>query len=142
MTTRDALVAESRTWIGTKFVHQGRLKGVGVDCIGLIAQTAQATGVLDVDETNYGRTPDPARMRKALMTHLDPVAFKDLLPGDILWFRVIRQPQHVGLVTQVVPKLRMVHAYSRRTLNECVEQDVDGFWRSRVVGCFRFRGID
>lgn len=140
--TRAEVVAEARSWIGTPFVHQARLKGIGVDCIGLISQTAKAKGLLQADATDYSRTPDPARMRSALTQHLDPVPFKDIQPADILWFRVISQPQHVGLVTEVTPKLRMVHAYSRKKMNQCIEQDVGGFWRSRIVGCFRFRGLD
>lgn len=142
MTTRAEVVAEARSWIGTPFVHQARIKGIGVDCIGLVTQTAKATGLLDVDATDYSRTPDPTRMREGLTRHLDAVPFKELQPADVIWFRVISEPQHVGLVSEVTPKLRMVHAYSRKRLNQCVEQDVDGFWRSRIIGCFRFRGLD
>ena len=34
--TRAAIVAEARTWIGTRYRHQGSLKGVGCDCLGLV----------------------------------------------------------------------------------------------------------
>jgi len=34
--TRAAIVAEARSWIGTRYRHQGSLKGVGCDCLGLV----------------------------------------------------------------------------------------------------------
>lgn len=141
MTTRDAIVAEARDWIGTPFHHQGRLKAVGVDCIGLVVGVAKALGIPHADRTDYGRTPNPAMMRAALAEQLETIAFKDVLPGDILWFRVASDPQHIGIVTTCDP-MKMVHSYSRAQVMACVEQPVDGFWRKRVAGSFRFRGID
>jgi cell wall-associated NlpC family hydrolase len=32
--TREAVIAEARTWLGTPWHHQASLKGVGCDCIG------------------------------------------------------------------------------------------------------------
>ena len=37
MITTQALIEEAKTWEGTKFQHQARLKGVAVDCVGLIS---------------------------------------------------------------------------------------------------------
>jgi cell wall-associated NlpC family hydrolase len=34
--TRTSILKEARTWIGTPYHHRGRVKGVGVDCGGLI----------------------------------------------------------------------------------------------------------
>lgn len=34
--TRAAIVAEARGWIGTPYRHQASLKGVGCDCLGLV----------------------------------------------------------------------------------------------------------
>ena len=35
-TTRTDVVAAAREWLGTPFHHQARLRGVGVDCVGLV----------------------------------------------------------------------------------------------------------
>ena len=35
---RDLVVAEARAWMHTPYQHKGRIKGVGVDCGGLIYQ--------------------------------------------------------------------------------------------------------
>ena len=33
---RDAIVAAARGWIGTPYVHQASVKGLGCDCLGLL----------------------------------------------------------------------------------------------------------
>jgi NlpC/P60 family putative phage cell wall peptidase len=33
---RDMIVQEARGWIGTPYMHQASLKGVGCDCLGLV----------------------------------------------------------------------------------------------------------
>ena len=33
---RATIVAEARAWIGTPYRHQGSLKGIGCDCLGLV----------------------------------------------------------------------------------------------------------
>jgi hypothetical protein len=41
MLSGNTFIAQARTWIGTPFHHQGRLKGVGCDCLGLIVGVAE-----------------------------------------------------------------------------------------------------
>ena len=41
MITKEDVVREAKTWLGTPFHHQGRLKGVGVDCAGVIVCVAK-----------------------------------------------------------------------------------------------------
>ena len=135
------IVAEARSYIGTPFQHQARLKGVGIDCVGLVIGVAHALGLSEFDTADYGRQPNPVAMGAALDAHLDRVNLSDIRPGDILWLRMIREPMHVAIVTEIDP-LRIVHAYQRPGLSRCVEQGVDAAWRRRIVACFRFRGVD
>ena len=60
MTTRADVVAEARTWLGTKWIHQHRAKGQGVDCAGLIICVVRDLGLLsaDFDINGYSRMPD------------------------------------------------------------------------------------
>lgn len=46
---RAAIIAVSRTWIGTPFVHQGRVKGLGCDCVGIPLCVAEELGANDKD---------------------------------------------------------------------------------------------
>ena len=135
-----AIVAEARTYIGTPFQHQARLKGVGVDCIGVIVGVAHTLGISEFDTVDYARQPDPSKMGAALNAHLDRVTLSDIRPGDILGLRRTREPMHVAIVTETDP-LRIVHALSRAGVSRCVEQGIDDAWRRRIVACFRYRGV-
>lgn len=40
-------VKEALTWLGTPYHHQGRVKGVGVDCGTLICEVYEKVGLMD-----------------------------------------------------------------------------------------------
>ena len=54
---RIEIVEEVRSWIGTPFQHQGRLKNVGCDCIGLVVAINKKFGISDYDNFSYERSP-------------------------------------------------------------------------------------
>jgi hypothetical protein len=58
--TVDAVVQAARACLRTPFVPQGRLLGVGMDCIGVGVLTCRATGLCrpDDDVNGYPMTPD------------------------------------------------------------------------------------
>lgn len=140
--SRDQIVAEARSWVDTPFRHQARLKGVGVDCVGVVVKTAHALGLSSFDTTDYARVPDPEAMRRALDEHLDRIPFEAALPGDVLWFAISRARvgRHLGVITALDP-VRFVHAYERSTVRHCLEQRLDDAWRKRIVACYRYRGV-
>ena len=47
---REEIVAEARKWIGTPFRHQGRIRGRGVDCVGLPLCVMRDLGIADWTE--------------------------------------------------------------------------------------------
>ena len=72
--TRMDIVREAREWINTPFKHQGALKGVACDCIGLIKAIGMQHKLMDYEPdspealsyANYSMMPDSRRMREAL----------------------------------------------------------------------------
>ena len=46
MTTRLEVAAEARRWLATPFAHQGRTRGLGCDCGGLVGGVAVALGIV------------------------------------------------------------------------------------------------
>ena len=92
-----SLVEAARTYIGTPFHHQGRAKGYGVDCVGLVVCVARDAGYTVRDITAYGRDPDGASLVGAVAEQLERVDHPE--PGDVLMFWVARPglPQHVGI---------------------------------------------
>lgn len=143
MTKREEVVRKAREWLGTPFAHQGRTKGVGVDCIGSLTVVAKEVGALEyVDLLDYPRVPMDGELLRRAHEHLDPISLKEALPADILVFRLDRAPQHFALITESTPRLRMLHSWCHPSVMKVVEHDVDRFWRQRIISCFRFRGID
>lgn len=133
---RPAIVAAARRYLGTPFVHQGRMCGAGVDCAGLLTCVAYDLKLRDVRVTDYGRMPDAERARSIIESHMDPVPFSELAPGDVVSFVIVQSVQHYGLVTEINPH-RFLHAYM--TVGKVIEQSLVGSWLHRLRGCYRFR---
>lgn len=142
MPTRDQVIAEARTWIGTPWGHQGRLKGVGTDCGGVILGVGKALGVVPLDReiSGYGRQPRPFLMRSYLMDLFDPIRKMDLMPGDILWLRAGEHAQHLAIYCgNGAGRETMIHAPVEDVV---VETPIDAHWKLKIVAAFRYRGID
>jgi cell wall-associated NlpC family hydrolase len=119
MPTRQQIIDEARTWLGTPFRHQGRLKGVGVDCGGLIVCVRKDLGISEWDYTTYSRQPQPKVMVKYLKEFGNPVKKSEMQPADVIWMKVEGNPQHLGIYTE---KNTVIHA----------RWDMD-FKKSRVI---------
>lgn len=138
MTLREDIVAEARTWIGTPFHHQGRLKGVGADCGGVPVGVAQALGLTWADTVGYARTPSRAQFRATIERAWIPIARSDVLPGDLMSFAFCFEEQHLAIVSQLNP-LRIIHAWEDS--GKVVENDLDAVWARRLRGCWRFKEL-
>jgi NlpC/P60 family putative phage cell wall peptidase len=150
MTTRGQIVDEARAWIGTPFHHQASLKGVGCDCIGLLRGIGRAfdlPGSKEIEGNQeflgYGPDPDPVLLMKGCDLFLRRIGRSELLLGDILLFRTPfskGEPKHFGVISSMYP-MYIVHSWAG--LGSCtVENRVDRSWESRIIGCFRFKGLD
>lgn len=134
MTIREKIVAKARECLGTPFHHQGRVPGVGIDCIGLLVEASQSLPVPLEDRINYGRYPDGKTLMAALVKQLDEIEIKDAQKGDILIFRFRRWPTHVGIKTDK----GVIHTWT--TVGKVVEHNLDK-WQNKICAAFRFRGI-
>ncbi|MBL8564734.1 MAG: C40 family peptidase [Hyphomicrobiaceae bacterium] len=139
----DAIVRAARGWIGTPYHHQASCKLVGTDCLGLVR---------GVFREIYGREaemppPYSADWAEALAAEtLLEAASRQLLPtrdhvpqsGDVLIFRMRRGTiaKHAGVATG---SQSMVHALE--TIGT-VEVAINGWWRRRIAGIFRFPGVE
>lgn len=137
MTTAAQVVECARSFIGTPYAHQGRARGHGIDCAGLVICVAQMCGISSFDLRAYGRQPDPAQMLHLLREHLDPVRMAKRAPGDVLSFAYWRgRVQHLGLL---VSADIFVHSIDR---HGCIEQRLAGPWEHRLRAVYRFRGVN
>ena len=126
--------AAAREWIGTPFMHQGRVKGEsgGVDCAGLVVGVAHTLGLANTyaDTADYSRIPD-GEMETVLDQHLDRIAWPERQAGDVVHLAFAKTPQHVAILTA---KDTIIHSLEPRGV---VETSLGG--PMHVRGVFRFR---
>lgn len=141
-TTRDQIVAEARTWLGTPYVHQASCKGAGSDCLGLLRGVWRAVLGPEPESVpsyslDWSEPQGDERMWQAARRHLTSKAVEDMQPGDVLLFRMRdgRVAKHVGIVSEGGEAPRFIHAYSGHGV---VENTLSDPWRRRVVACFGF----
>lgn len=145
MTIANDIVAEARTWLGTPFHHQARLKSKGCDCLGLIVGVVDTLGLEDAngmklaayDEVTYSREPDGAYLTAKLTGLLDEVPAADARAGDLALFKIRENPQHLAILTDYEDGLGMIHSFapSRRV----VEHRLDDEWKSKLIKVFRWQ---
>jgi cell wall-associated NlpC family hydrolase len=132
--TRAQIIETARELIGTPWVHQGRMPGVGIDCAGVIVHILRANGI-DYDVAGYAYAPDGT-----LTFHADAclkrITKDTYQPADVLVFRIKRLPQHVALVTDH----GILHSYNRGagTLSKVVETGLTDQWRGHIIAAYRF----
>ncbi|KVN08205.1 hypothetical protein WT09_30750 [Burkholderia stagnalis] len=136
MATRQQMVDEARTWLGTRWCHQGRLKGVAVDCAGLVVCVTRAVGLEAQDVDGYSRRPDGSLLDVVRSQTLPvPPGAEDA--GDVVIFQWNNDPYHLALLTG---KNSIIHAYA---INRAVvEHDIDARWRAAIVGFRRIPGVE
>ena len=144
MIPAGAVVAEARTWIGTPWKHQARVKGIGVDCIGLVGGVASALGIREAFEwrddrslRGYGRTPVPETLLDACERFMDRVAVIDRRIGDVLVIGFSAGPQHFAIVSRRSPDC-IIHAYAQRRAVVETPATLPG---AQILRAYRFRGV-
>lgn len=131
---RRQIVTAARAALGTRFRHQGRVPGRGLDCVGLVAVVGRELGLTDYDVIDYARLPDERAMR----AHIDAAGLAPVdraQPGDVALMRFTRAAQHVGILTETT----LIHAWMQA--GRVVEHRLDASWRNRIVTTFSFPGI-
>lgn len=144
MISRQQIVWEARSWLGTPWQHQAYLKGVATDCMGLVGGVALALGIEGATDWRddpryhcYGETPDPVVLLEGCDKFLKRITLLEAREGDILVMAFERHPQHFGIVSQVNP-MYLVHAYS--SVGRVVENGIR-MARVRVLRAYSYRGI-
>ncbi|ABD08155.1 Putative phage cell wall peptidase, NlpC/P60 [Rhodopseudomonas palustris HaA2] len=140
--TRDAVVAEARSWIGTRYRHQASVKGVGCDCLGLVRGVWRGC-IGDEPEAPPPYAPDWAEaqgaetLAEAALRHLVPIAREDFRAGDVLLFRWRDGyvAKHVAIASS---STTMIHAHDGAAVCEIA---IAPWWRRRLAYAFGFPGV-
>lgn len=140
--TRAAIVMEVRSWIGTRYLHQGSLKGVGCDCLGLV-RGVWRNCIGAEPELPPPYAPDWAEahgeetLAQAAMRHLVTIETNDIGSGDILLFRWREGfvAKHVAIASG---ERTMIHAHDGAAVCEVA---FTPWWRRHLAYAFRFPGV-
>jgi NlpC/P60 family putative phage cell wall peptidase len=132
------VVAEARAWLGTPYVHQASLKGVGCDCLGLIrgiwrALYGEEPEAVPPYAPDWAEASGQEQLFDAGMRHLSRIDPGGMVPGDVLLFRWRdgMPAKHLGIASGPG---RMIHAHD----GTCVAEVPFGIWRPRLAYAFRF----
>jgi cell wall-associated NlpC family hydrolase len=123
---RQYVIDEARTWKGTPYQHRGRVKGVGVDCGGIIHTVFSPLLPLKPFPKNY--PPDWCLHRENeiylnfIMPYVTPVPKP--VPAGIALFKIGRNFGHGAICTE---KGTFIHAWGRNQHGSVVESRLSFF---------------
>lgn len=101
------LIRQARTWIGTPYVYGGHTRKKGTDCSGMIMELFLS--VYDL------KLPRSSAMQREFSR---PVKFKDMKPGDLVFFSTSKNSGRVNHVGLYIGHNRMIHASASRGVME------------------------
>lgn len=146
--TAEQVVNEARRYIGTPYSHQGRVITRALDCVGLVLCTADELNLVDREGEpfskneypSYAATPSDIFVHRECQRRLLQCPMNELAPGCIV---TMKAPiaVHSGIVGIIGGELSLIHAYNGGTY-KCVEHRIDDKWKRRIVGVFKYPGVE
>jgi cell wall-associated NlpC family hydrolase len=142
MTTRAAIIAEARSWLGTPYHHKARIKGVGVDCAMILIGIFAGVGLIDEFEPeDYPRDwmlhREEDRFRDYVRQYAEQIDSAEIQPGDVALYKVGKCFAHGAVI---IGWPLVLHADSRSGKVTLAEGD-QGWLSGRAVEFYRVRGI-
>lgn len=135
----NELIKECRTYLGVPWRHQGRSRK-GVDCVGFLLMALKSQNIPMLEIRGYSRNPDGIAL-KAIMDKQP--SLESVLPpykiGDIVLFRIRKEPQHVALLTESnTSELGMIHSFNGGS-KQVVEHDFSEYWKQKIISVYRLK---
>lgn len=138
----SAVLAIARTWLGTPYLHQSSVQGVGCDCLGLARGIWRALhGDEPWEVPPYSRDWGEAGRREVLAeaarAALIEVPLANAGPGALILFRMGAgvPAKHCGILGPSVIRPTLIHAYDRSGV---VEEAFTPTWAQRAAFAFIF----
>jgi len=136
------IVAATRAWIGTPYVHQSSALGAGCDCLGLLRGIWREVKGAEPEmvpaySMDWSEPQGEERLWAAALRHLDAKNRSDAAPGDVLLFRMRDGgvAKHLGVQGRIGGEASFIHAYSGHGV---VESPLSHPWQRRIVARFEF----
>lgn len=103
------IIEEARKWRGTPYKNQGRDVS-GIDCGGLVLVVARALGLTNLEYLGYSNSPDGETFERLLAENAEEIEKYSLQIGDIVACDYGKGVQHIAFATEIVPRLKVIHA--------------------------------
>lgn len=139
---RADIVRAARSWIGTPYRHQGALKGVGCDCLGLLIGvwhdvSGRKPEAVPVYTPDWAEALGRETFADELRRYVTPIDINAAREGDLVLFRwrAHLPAKHAGILTSAD---RMVHAQERAAVSEIM---LSAWWRRRIAYAFALPGV-
>lgn len=126
----DDIAEAAESMVGTPFVHEGRVAGVGLDCVGLVHAACMQAGSAVQDFRGYDRMPDPRVLDSEMAARFRRIPPESARRGDIVVIGGKSSARHVGIL---ISPDRMVEARGGR------EVCVSAAPHTMIVSAFRVR---
>lgn len=133
------MIAEKAlAYIGTPFVHQARVPGHGLDCVGVFVCAARECGIPIEDFTTYGRDSDPVTLLSRFKKDFNQIQFEDRVKDDVLLFWILNRelPQHIGIL---IDPDNFVHAYGNEFRGKVRVESVSPRWEKKIHSIWRLK---
>lgn len=135
-------------WLGTPYMDNAMVKGVGVDCAHLLLASVLGAGLLqegDVHIEQYSNEWHLHRSEEKFLQHIEKVAeevpLREMQVGDILLYQYGRCISHGAIL---VARDLLIHAYVGEGVILSNVDDIifrDNAGKSRLRKAYRFKGI-
>lgn len=149
MPSRKQVVDKAREYLGTPFQHQGRVKGISCDCVGLPLMIGQELGMIDKtgalingqDSADYGPQPFDNGVHEEVKRRCMEKSITDLKEGDLVTIKMPTVACHVGIISRLYVGTRdeclgLIHAYT--PAGKVVETVLSPIMRQKIKGVFEF----
>jgi NlpC/P60 family putative phage cell wall peptidase len=138
---RAMIVAAARGWVGTPYVHQASLKGVGCDCLGLLRGVwrelvGKEPEAMPPYSGDWAEASGEETLYAALSRLLGELEKQNIAPGDVALFRMaVQSPaKHCGIVAERKGALTLIHARQNKRV---AEEPFSLMWRRSLAYAFR-----
>lgn len=96
--TMASVAKHARSFVGTKFVHQGRVPGAGLDCAGVCVCSYRQAGYPIADYSSYSSIPRESCALEYLDRNLRRLSGPAEGAVVLLAFKGMREANHMGII--------------------------------------------
>lgn len=137
--TPGTIISAARTWIGTPYLHQASLKGVGCDCLGLVRGVWREVYGTEPEQPpaysgDWAEASGRETMAEAARRHCIEIPCTDGQPGDLILFRwrAHLPAKHAGILSGTDT---LIHAQDGTCVSEI---HLSAWWQKCMAFAFRF----